>query len=53
MYAAFLILGQLSLQRPVFPERSKPVPLFEQDPVEVLLPAALGGWTLSARPDPA
>ena len=53
MHAAFLILGQLSLQRPVFPERSKPVPLFEQDPVEVLLPAALGGWTLSARPDPA
>ena len=54
MHAAFLILGQLSLQRPVFPERSKPVPLFEQDPVEVLLPAALGGLSArgQTRPDP-
>ena len=50
MHAAFLILGQLSLQRPVFPERSKPVPLFEQ----VLLPAALGGLSArgQARSDP-
>ena len=54
MHGAFLILGRLSLQRPVFPERSKPVPLFEQDPVEVLLPAALGGLSArgQTRPDP-
>ena len=50
MHTAFLILSHLSLQRPVFAERRKPVPLFEQEPVEVLLPAALGGLSAPSRP---
>ncbi|CAK9108613.1 unnamed protein product, partial [Durusdinium trenchii] len=52
MHAAFLVLGQLSLQRPVFPQRSQPVPLFEQQPVQVLLPSALGGLSDQSHPRP-
>jgi hypothetical protein len=54
MHAAFLALGQLSVQQPTFPKRSQPVPLFEQPPVEVVLPPALTQHSgrCQTRPDP-
>ena len=52
MHAAFLALGQLSVQRPIFPKRSQPVPLFEQPPVEVVLSSALTEHSGHSKPRP-
>ena len=52
MHAAFLALGQLSVQRPIFPKRSQPVPLFEQPPVEVVPPSALTEHSGHSKPRP-
>ena len=41
VHAALIALDQLSLQVPSFSDRKKQTPLFEQDPVQVILPSSL------------
>ena len=38
-HAANVDLKQISLQEPTFPQRQKAIPIFQQSPVEVVLPA--------------
>ena len=51
--AAWIALGHASLQVPAFAERNRPVPLFEQEPVQVLLPHSSSSLHSSgSRPAP-
>ena len=51
-HAAFLHLDYISLQLPVFPERSAKTPIFEQPLVEVLVPGPAAASTASPSHKP-
>ncbi|CAJ1330914.1 unnamed protein product, partial [Effrenium voratum] len=50
LHTAFIDMQMISLQRPEFPQRQRPVPLFEQEPIHILLPATARSAARQAGP---